>query len=326
MNSLSPINTSGGMSAASSNGGSVSPRQAPSPKNVAFELLFLESPQYRARLPMRVQIYPHDTTDSIVTTVKNFYGLYSGPPGSKGVSFEDELGNTLIARYENFRNNMIVYVRVIEEAPVGALESHHYRGLHMGADSYYGGDGYAIPQRYGPEMARSYSTSPRRRSPSPRGRRSDSSSTNGKKGRSRSTKSRSLHNHTDAYAESMNGYSSGDGAPSTASARAKEQLGTTDISVENIVEGGRRKRAKFESSVSLAHHHYKRFFAILLTLFFFFSGTASIRTASDAGRYFEPIRLSGQTYRTSQTVSVLRTDWPKPFYKPTTAALSAELR
>lgn len=248
MNSLSPINTSGGMSAASSNGGSVSPRQAPSPKNVAFELLFLESPQYRARLPMRVQIYPHDTTDSIVTTVKNFYGLYSGPPGSKGVSFEDELGNTLIARYENFRNNMIVYVRVIEEAPVGALESHHYRGLHMGADSYYGGDGYAIPQRYGPEMARSYSTSPRRRSPSPRGRRSDSSSTNGKKGRSRSTKSRSLHNHTDAYAESMNGYSSGDGAPSTASARAKEQLGTTDISVENIVEGGRRKRAKFESS------------------------------------------------------------------------------
>ncbi|PTB62852.1 hypothetical protein BBK36DRAFT_1183700, partial [Trichoderma citrinoviride] len=251
MNSLSPINTSGGMSAASSNGGSVSPRQAPSPKNVAFELLFLDSPQYRARLPMRVQIYPHDTTDSIVTTVKNFYGLYSGPPGSKGVSFEDELGNTLIARYENFRNNMVVYVRVIEEAPGAALESHRYRGLHMGADSYYGGDAYALPQRFGPDMARSNSTSPRRRSPSPnvsRGRRSDSTSSNGKKGRSRSTKSRALQGHADAYAESMNGYSSGDGAPSTTSARAKEQLGTTDISVENIVEGGRRKRAKFESS------------------------------------------------------------------------------
>lgn len=247
------------MSATSSNGGSVSPRQAPSPKNVAFELLFLESPQYRARLPMRVQIYPHDTTDSIVTTVKNFYGLYSGPPGSKGVSFEDELGNTLIARYENFRNNMIVYVRVIEEAPVAALESHHYRSLHMGADSYYGGEGYALPQRFGPEIARSISTSPRRRSPSPnvsRGRRSDSTSTNGKKGRSRSTKSRILHSHADGYAESMNGYSSGDGATSTTSARAKEQLGTTDISVENIVEGGRRKRAKFESSVSVAHHPY----------------------------------------------------------------------
>ena len=65
---------------------------------------------------MRVQIYPHDTTESIVTTVKNFYGLYAGPGGAKGVSFEDEQGNTLIARYENLRNNMIVYVRVIEEA------------------------------------------------------------------------------------------------------------------------------------------------------------------------------------------------------------------
>jgi len=47
----------------------------------------------------------------------------------------------------------------------------------------------------------------------------------------------------------MNGYSSGDGAPSSASGKTKEQLGNTDISVENIVEGGRRKRAKFESSV-----------------------------------------------------------------------------
>lgn len=252
------------MSAASSNGGSVSPRQAPTPKNVAFELLFLESPQYRARLPMRVQIYPHDTTDSIVTTVKNFYGLYSGPTGSKGVSFEDELGNTLIARYENFRNNMIVYVRVIEEASMASLEAHHYRGLHMSADSYYGGEGYALPQRFGPEMAQS----PQRRSPSPygsRGRRSDSTST---KGHSRSTKSRAHHNHADTYADSMNGYSSGDGgAPSTTSARTKEQLGTTDISVENIVEGGRRKRAKFESSVSAAHHLFQYLIRSLLIFF-----------------------------------------------------------
>lgn len=257
------------MSAPSSNGGSVSPRQAPSPKNVAFELLFLESPQYRARLPMRVQIYPHDTTDSIVTTVKNFYGLYSGPTGSKGVSFEDEHGNTLIARYENFRNNMIVYVRVIEEPPVAALEAHHYRAMHMGVESYYGGDAYALPQRFGPDMARANSRSPRRRSPSPnmsRGRRSDSASTVGKKGRSRSTKSRTIQSHADAYADSMNGYSSGDGAPSTTSARTKEQLGTTDISVENIVEGGRRKRAKFESSVSVVATLMQR----LLAVFFFF--------------------------------------------------------
>src|SRR5690349_12777267 len=83
-----------------------SPAGSPIPKNVAFELLVPDTPQYRARLPMRVHIYPHDTTDSIITTVKNFYGLYSGPGSPEGISFEDEQGNTLIARYENLRDNM----------------------------------------------------------------------------------------------------------------------------------------------------------------------------------------------------------------------------
>jgi hypothetical protein len=49
----------------------------------------------------------------------------------------------------------------------------------------------------------------------------------------------------DSFNDAMGGYSSGDGATSS----TKEQFGNTDISVENIVEGGRRKRAKFESSV-----------------------------------------------------------------------------
>jgi len=93
----------------------MSPFGSPTTKSVVFELLFPELPQ--SRLPMRVQISPHDTTDSIVTTVKNFYGLYASPASTKGVSFEDEQGNTLIARYENLRNNMVVYVRVAEEPP-----------------------------------------------------------------------------------------------------------------------------------------------------------------------------------------------------------------
>lgn len=260
MTSMSPINTVAAMSGDSSHGGSVSPRLAAPPKNVAFELLFLDSPQYRARLPMRVQIYPHDTTDSIVTTVKNFYGLYSGPTGSKGVSFEDQHGNTLIARYENFRNNMVVYVRVIEEPPVAStgLAQQSFHPSPIGNDGYYPPpqSGYQDQhhQHYDQDMGRPSSRASRRRSTSPnggRGRRSDSVSTTDKQGRSRSTKSRrSLgQSQADGY-ESANGYSSGDGAPSTASARAKELLGTTDISVENIVEGGRRKRAKFESSVS----------------------------------------------------------------------------
>ncbi|RDA94408.1 hypothetical protein CP533_2228 [Ophiocordyceps camponoti-saundersi (nom. inval.)] len=252
MASMSPIDTSVAAVSGPSNAGSVSPRQTATPKNVAFELMFSNSPQYRARLPMRVQIYPHDTTDSIVTTVKNFYGLYSGPTGSKGVSFEDDNGNTLIARYENFANNMIVYVRVIEEPPE-AFAPHPF---HPASDSYFAGEGFQpqqTSQRFERDMRRPESRASHHRSASPsaaHGLRSVSASTSSKKGPSRSVKNKgSVSNgHADAYSDSISGYSSGDGAPSTTSAKAKEHLGTTDISVDNIVEGGRRKRAKFESS------------------------------------------------------------------------------
>ncbi|CAG1972334.1 hypothetical protein SNK03_008479 [Fusarium graminearum] len=256
MASMSPLNTAFDPSGASSNGGSVSPQQTATPKNVAFELLFPESPQCRARLPMRVQIYPHDTTDSIVTTVKNFYGLYSGPTGSKGVSFEDRGGNTLIARYENFQDRMVVYVRVIEEPPANpsAYAPHPYHNPSVTNHPYYSDNGYPAPQasRCAQEMSRPSSPSSRRRSPSPhtaRGRRSASASTNGKKGRSRSSKTRASasRSHNELYSDSITGYSSNDEHDST-SGKNKDQLPTTDISVENIVEGGRRKRAKFESS------------------------------------------------------------------------------
>ncbi|KAI2466701.1 hypothetical protein F4781DRAFT_339875 [Annulohypoxylon bovei var. microspora] len=240
MASASPIETFPSASNGS-NSGSASPRQPVTPKHVQFELLFPESPQYRARLPLRVQIYPHDDTESIISTVKNFYGLYHG---GKGVSFEDDRGNTLIARYENFSNNMIVYVRVIEESPppAGAFAPNAFQP----APIEYGS------QQLGQHISRPVSRTSRKRSPSPntgRGRRSASASTNptaGKKGRSRSTKNRGAN--YDNRSDSINGYDSGDGAPASVSSKAKEQIGNTDISVENIVEGGRRKRAKFESS------------------------------------------------------------------------------
>ncbi|KAI1655607.1 hypothetical protein F4813DRAFT_156616 [Daldinia decipiens] len=240
MTSASPMETFPSGSTGS-HSGSASPRQPVTPKHVQFELLFPESPQYRARLPLRVQIYPHDDTESIISTVKNFYGLYHG---GKGVSFEDDRGNTLIARYENFSNNMIVYVRVIEESPppAGAFAPN---GFQPGPIDY-------AAQQLGHHLSRPASRTSRKRSPSPnggRGRRSASASTNptaGKKGRSRSTKNRSAN--YDNRSDSINGYDSGDGAPASVSSKAKEQIGNTDISVENIVEGGRRKRAKFESS------------------------------------------------------------------------------
>lgn len=258
-NSTTPHNTS------------MSPFGSPTPKSVAFELLFPESPQYRARLPMRVQIFPHDTTDSIITTVKNFYGLYAGPGGAKGVSFEDEQGNTLIARYENLRNNMIVYVRVIDEPspPPGAYDpSSYHSGSPVMQPAYYPGEGHHMPPpqpaqvlSYGQPLSRPTSRTSRKRSMSPnsgRGRRSASVSTNPpqmKKSRSRSgfeSRGSSAHgSFADGHSDAMNGYSSGDGAPGSVSSRTKsEHIGNTEISLDNIVEGGRRKRAKFESSVS----------------------------------------------------------------------------
>lgn len=255
------------------------------PKTVRFQLITPDSPHTTARLPMRVQIYPHDATDSIVTTVKNFYGLYSSPTSSKGVSFEDETGNTMIARYENFRTNMVVYVRVIEEpamSPSGYASRNYHSppaashgsnsgvpygngsdGGHGSANGYYAGHGnsslqhfHHLQEHHGEYISRPSSRTSRKRSLSPngngngnRGRRSDSASTNSKN-RSRSSKNRQ---HSDAYGpDSMAGYSSGDGAPGSSNGRNKEQqpIGNTDISLENIVEGGRRKRAKFESSVS----------------------------------------------------------------------------
>lgn len=255
MASMSPSGSVVGVSGGSPGAESGSPSQSMPPKNVAFELCFLESPQYRARLPMRVQIYPHDNTESIITTVKNFYGLYAGPTGSKGVSFEDKEGTTLIARYENFQNNMTVYVRVFEElATDPTIYGHHqYPASHASAQPYHPSESFHT-HHPAQEESRSTSRSPRRRSPSAhssRGRRSDSAGSAGQKRRPRPLKTHSTTSQADALSDHGNGYSSDEGAPSTASGRAREQFGNTDISVENIVEGGRRKRAKFESCVRI---------------------------------------------------------------------------
>lgn len=228
-------------------------RQSAVPRSVKFELVE-DSHQYRARIPMRVQIYPHDTTESIISTVKNFYGLYPTPTSCPGVSFEDEQGNTIIGRYENFRHNSVVYVRVRDGPPTPGPPASLTNGT--GAPPYYTQDGYSVhgPQQQG-HMSRPGSRSSRRRSVSPgsvNGRRSASVSTTSKTVRPRSSKNRAAGSQTngDSMNDSMNGYSSGDNAPGSSSGKPKEQIGSTEISLENIVEGNRRKRAKFESSVS----------------------------------------------------------------------------
>jgi hypothetical protein len=60
------------------------------PNQVTFECLVAEGAQQRARMPMRVNVCPQDSTDFIVTTVKDFYGLYDGTE----ISFEDKGGTT----------------------------------------------------------------------------------------------------------------------------------------------------------------------------------------------------------------------------------------
>lgn len=251
-----------------------SPLAAPNPKLVAFELVFPEAPDYRARLPMRVQIYPHDTTDSIITTVKNFYGLYEGPGGAKGVSFEDAHGNTLIARYENFQDAMIVYVRVVLE-PTSAYGTTPYASASASPPSHghahHREDGTLLSPHPQPAQALTYGQPPSRptsrttakRSASPhlgRGRRSASASAGqppSKKAGPRSVvKSRGSSSHEgtqERNGDGANACSDSDGGPVSTSGSRKgktEQVASAEISLDNIVEGGRRKRAKFESSVS----------------------------------------------------------------------------
>lgn len=240
----------------------------PLPKNVAFELLF-DGPNNRARLPMRVQIFPHDTTDSIVTTVKNFYGLYDG--AATGVSFEDERGNTLIARYENLRNNMTVYVRVVPDYSQPTLP-HAQVGWNSASPTSAGRiphleEAFQMPppqlshhHAFDQAISRPSSRVARKRDTSPRANRNHRS-TSAPKHRSRSgIKSRETSLPRDAeeqYSDALNAYSDSDGGGDsvTSSRKARsELLASAEISVDNIVEGGRRKRAKFESSVSLPGH------------------------------------------------------------------------
>ena len=243
----------------------------PKPKNLTFELHFDGIPRYKARLPMRVQIFPHDTTDSIISTVKNFYGLYEG--AANGVSFEDAQGNTLIAQYENFRDGMVVYMRVV---PDYSSRQNSYDGF--GHSGYRSTSPRRLPQlddvpqmlppqpaqilNYGQPPSRPASRLSRKQSASPRLGGRPSRANSSQKIRSRSgVKSQSSSfqaNLDELNGDAHNGYSSSDGGAGsvTSSRKARsEQLASAEISVENIVEGGRRKRAKFESSVSCINCH-----------------------------------------------------------------------
>ena len=240
----------------------VSP-ETQAPKNVAFKLLFDNNTTQQGRLPMRVQIFPHDTTESIVTTVRNFYGLYGGA----SVSFEDDRRNTLIARYENFQNDMVVYVRVVSDypqawQPLGQGPTHTASPISAHRIHAFEEPFQMLPPQpaqalnYGQPTSRPSSRVARKKSVSPRSGR-NSRSTSVQKNRSRTgaaSREESFQSHLDNLnSDASKGYASSDGEEgSVTSSRIarSEQLASAEISLDNILEGNRRKRAKFESSVS----------------------------------------------------------------------------
>lgn len=231
------------------------------PKHITFELIFNGDLRNRARLPMKVQIFPHDDTDGIVSTVKNFFGLYDEALG--GVSFEDIKGNTLIASYENFENSMTVYVRV-SPGPVPSWQTHQEAVSHPEhLPQLEEGFRMAPPQstqlihpsqsisRPASRPGRLQSVSPQmygsQRTPSlPKSR--------ARAGMKRENLDTSFQQRLEELnSEAIKGYNSSDGdaASATSSFRARnEHLASAEISEANIVEGGRRQKAKFESSVN----------------------------------------------------------------------------
>lgn len=211
---------------------SASPVKAP-PKTVNFQLLLSEAPRHRARLPLKVNINVPDSTESIIATVKNFYGLYEG----EGVSFQDSNGVTIIATYENLEHNSVIHVRVTPEMTGDAIARRN--GLSP-RKARLGEPFQMMPPPTHQPYSRPNSRASKKRSASPSVKRSTSARAQ--------QKSKTKAGAVNASHEDNEVSDSDNGSVSVSSSR-KEQLSTADISLDNIVEGGRRKRAKFESSV-----------------------------------------------------------------------------
>ncbi|WPG99854.1 putative transcriptional regulatory protein C56F2.05c [Acrodontium crateriforme] len=220
------------------------PRHSPvkkDQKHVVFQLIDHSDPRIQARLPMRVMISQHDTIDSIVMTVKNFYGLWE-----YGVSFENKDGVSIIAAYENFENDMIVYVRTVLQ--VQPAMNDNARDTGSAKKPTLGAPFEMRPphlnSNYSPSRSAARSAGIRSVSPhSETGMRSMSAALGGKPRIHRSkSKDNSLLGDADGYSSGDN-----DAGSVTSSRRSKQEQVNAEISVDNIVEGGRRKRA-FESS------------------------------------------------------------------------------
>lgn len=208
-------------------------------KHVLFQLVGQQDARIQARLPMRVMISPHDNTDSIIASVRNFYGLYD-----HGVSFETWNGISIIAAWDNFDNDMTIYVRTV---PLPPASEHARDSVSPHKKAALGAPFEMRPPVHSPSRSAVRSAGFRSMSPqSDRGKRSASAAP-GHRPRYQKTKSKDNNVMGD-----QEGYSSdnNDNGSVASSRRSKVEEIKAEITVDNIVEGGRRKRA-FESSVRI---------------------------------------------------------------------------
>lgn len=179
--------------------------------------------------PKTLHIFPHDTTDSITTTVKNMFGL--GREEDSALSFQDPEGRYMILQHENFVDGMTVNIRV-EESP------HRYSCQFRQPLLDHRASG-----------ARSVSPS------AARSRRSASAG-----GRSKILKRpaasydwESGQDYAEHYAQDYFQQPPQQFLPEDYDEDQRgrvEPLASAEISLVNIVEGSRRKRPKFSSDVS----------------------------------------------------------------------------
>lgn len=223
-------------------------------KSVCFELLLDGGSKTRARIPLRVLVNIHDTTESIITTVKSFYGIYDG----NGVSFEDASGNILIGSYDNFQHNTTVYVRsVAGQAQPSTAPAHGSQPVANPQDSPRR-PSLGEPFSMLPPHMREHSQSPSRRSSSRNPSKRSVSPTRDRGRRSASQQQRG--SHADSRCSSAHGslreenFSDSDAGKSSISGSKKarsEQFASSEISTANVLQDGRRGGPFFDSSVWL---------------------------------------------------------------------------
>lgn len=202
------------------------------PKEVTF--VHINEDGLRGRIPFRVNITPSDSVDDIISTVKNFFGIYNG--GSIG--FEDSKGKMFIPRYENFTIGGTAFVRGTS-FPAG--DPDRFTPAGSATQSPVKNPFPMLPPASNQPLRPAFGAM----SPPPTFRRGTSASGTRSKGTT----------PTPFQGGPIKTEDSGDDSDAASGKSSRRGVLSADVSLDNIVEGSRRKRAKFDSSVSVGYIH-----------------------------------------------------------------------